>query len=478
MFGRSRVLIGVAVAAMALAGLAGCSEDPVAAPKPTPTGPTVLTFAVYGPAPVVAAYTRIAADFTAAHPDIVVNVRPYANHAEAKAALDEQLASGNPPDASLTALEDLETLVDNKSIQRIDELLGEREVDFGDGFQRDALEAFSSDNALQCMPVDISPLVVYYNTALVDLAALTEPGDKPMTAESGWNLETFTQAAQNASGGRNRGVYIAADLHEVAPFIWSGGGHVTDDLEDPKSLAFAASSTQSALEELLEVVRNPQITFNAQQLKRRSALDRFKAGTLAMMLGYRSLTPELRAQQGLAFDVMPLPKIGSKATSGDSKGLCLSASTEHPEETADFLAHVVSAEPMTELAETGYVVPTNLAVANSDSFLQPTAAPVSSHIFVNGVRNIWTFPSTETWPSVMARAATLLHGLFYDPVIDPLDERLRAIDAASVPLFTPLPTATPTPTDGGSTTPTPSPGATLSQEPKIKPSVQPSPAAG
>ena len=80
----------------------------------------------------------------------------------------------------------------------------------------------------------------------------------------------------------------------------------------------------------------------------------------------------------------------------------------------------------------------------------------------------------DTWPSVVRRAATLLHGLFYDPVIDPLDERLRAIDAASVPLFTPLPT--PSPTDSASPTPGSEPTATLSEKASLKPSVVPSPA--
>lgn len=470
MFGRSRVLVGVAVAAMSFAGLTACSDDdPTAKPteKPTPTGPTVLTFAVYGPAPVVTAYTRIAADFTAENPDIVVNVRPYESHEEAKAALDAQLAEGRAPDAFLASLEDVKQLVEMEKVAKLDRLLGEREVDFGDGFQRDALEAFSWDNALQCMPVDISPLVVYYNTELVDLAALSEPGEKPVTAQGGWKLDKFALAAQNSSGGRNRGVHVAPALSQVAPFIWSGGGRVTDDVEDPKSLALSDSSTRSALEKLLEIVRDPQITFNDQQLERRSALQRFKTGTLGMMLGYRSLTPELRAQQGLNFDVMPLPRIDSKATSGDSKGLCLAESSEHPEETADFLAYAVSSEAMTLLAATGYVVPTNLDVANSDAFLQPTQAPVSAHTFVTGVRNIWSFPSVDTWPSVTRTAATLLHGLFYDPVIDPLEERLQAIDAASVPLFTPLPTQTPSPS--GSPT-------VVDDDASLKPSPVPSPA--
>src|SRR4051795_4515476 len=83
-------------------------------------------------------------------------------------------------------------------------------------------------------------------------------------------LDQFAEAARQATRGRVRGVYIAPDLDQVAPFIWSGGGHVVDDLEKPTTLAPAAAGSASALEKLLEVVRNPQITFSQAQLERRS----------------------------------------------------------------------------------------------------------------------------------------------------------------------------------------------------------------
>ena len=456
MFGRSRVGL-IALVVGALLFTAACSDDePAAKPTPsaTPPGPTLLTFAVYGPPPVITAYAKIAADFTAAHPGVVVNIKPYDTHSAARAALDAELGGkGAVPDAFLGSLTDMHQLMARKALARLDELLGERHVDFGDGFQRGALEAFSADNALQCMPVDISPLVVYYNTALVFPNTLTQPGEKPITAETGWKLDKFAEAARSVTGRGTRGVYVAPDLSQVAPFVWSGGGHVTDDLEAPSTLTLSSATSEAALTQLLEIVRDPQITFSAKQLARRSALDRFKAGKLGMILGYRELTPQLRAQQGLSFDVMPLPRIGAKATSGDSKGLCLSAASKHPEETADFLAYAVSTDAMTLLAETGYVVPTNLDVANSDAFLQSTQSPASAKIFTSGVRNIFKFPSVETWPSVATKTASLLQGLFYDPVIDPLDQRLKAIDATSVPLFTPLPSPSPSPSSGSSSSP-------------------------
>jgi len=449
---RSRRIMASVLVVGALVATAACSgETPSTTPSvkasPTPTGPTLLTFAVYGPPQVVTAYTTIAADFSAEHPDTVVNVRPFDTREQADEALAKERAEGNPPDAFLTSLDDLPDLVQQKAVRRLDELLGERHVDFGDGYQRDALEAFSSDNALQCMPVDVSPLVVYYNSDLISLAGLTGPGERPITPETGWSIDQFAAAAQQASRPHVRGVYVDPDIDQVAPFIWSGGGHVVDDLTEPTTLTLADSGSEKALEKLLEVVRNPQITFNQAQLTRRSPLQRFKTGSLAMMLGYRDLTPQLRAQENLRFDVMPLPKIGTRATTGESSGLCLSSASKHPEKTADFLAYAVSDDAMALLASTGYVVPTNLDVVNSDAFLQPDEMPASAAVFSSSIRNIHALPKVPTWPSVEANTASLISGLFYDPVIDPLDQRLKAIDAASAPLFTPVPTQPASPTD-------------------------------
>ena len=254
---RSRRIVASVLAVGALVVTASCSsggDEPATktTPTPTATGPTLLTFAVYGPPQVITAYTKIAADFSAEHPDTVVNVRPYDSEAQAEEALAKERAAGNPPDAFLTGLDDLPTLVQDKAVRRLDDLLGERHVDFGDGYQRDSLEAFSSDNALQCMPVDVSPLVVYLNTDLVSLAGLTGPEERPITPETGWSLEDFAAAARQASRGGIRGVYVAPELTQVAPFIWSGGGHVVDDLDEPTTLTLADSASASALEKLLE----------------------------------------------------------------------------------------------------------------------------------------------------------------------------------------------------------------------------------
>src|SRR5699024_11034185 len=136
-----------------------------------------------------------AARYSLAHPDTKIKVRAYDTHAEAMVAHRAASAKGDAPDVFLMDHDDLARLEEDKAIRQVDDLLAERQVDFGDGYTRNGLEAFSSDAALQCMPLDVSPLVVYYNPKLIELDRIAEPGRNPVTQETGWGLEEFGKAA-------------------------------------------------------------------------------------------------------------------------------------------------------------------------------------------------------------------------------------------------------------------------------------------
>ena len=93
-----RSSVKVLAALVSLAVLAGgCASDddpPRAKPSPSPTGPAVITLAVYGPKPVRDAYAEIAAGYTLKHPDTKVELRQYADHAAATAAYRKSVGRG------------------------------------------------------------------------------------------------------------------------------------------------------------------------------------------------------------------------------------------------------------------------------------------------------------------------------------------------------------------------------------------------
>src|SRR3546814_15760185 len=68
--------------------------------------------------------------------------------------------------------------------QPLDELLDSRGADLSDLYKRDAIQAFSFDNHLQCMPYAVSPMVIHYNTDLSDYDALApQHRDLPVTPD-------------------------------------------------------------------------------------------------------------------------------------------------------------------------------------------------------------------------------------------------------------------------------------------------------
>ncbi len=443
-----RKLVGAsAVAALCLTAACTSTEgEPAPTPSPSPTtsatsaaatDPVNLRFAVYGGEEEIESYVDMAEAFTKNNPNITVTVDRAPDSNAAMASLENRFSQGNPPDMYLAEREDMPALMAERRVQPVDELLEDRQLDFGDGFQRGGLEAFSAESSLQCMPHDVSPMVVYYNERLLNLRSLAEEPDETPNPEDGWTWDEFAEAARQMSRGRVKGVYIQPTLEQLAPFIWSGGGDLVDDDTAPTTLTLSEGDAMGALEEVLTLARDPQVTPTRADLERVSAVDRFKRGRIGMILGFRELTPELRRAKGLDFEVMPMPKLGPYRTITSMTGYCISPQTEHLDATADFLAFAVGREGATLTTIAGYTVPSNLQVAHSPAFIQPGEHPRNSFVFNEGVRRAQHPPWVRSWPEVEQEVRPRLERLFYTPVIGDLAARLTQIDAASQPILAP-----------------------------------------
>jgi multiple sugar transport system substrate-binding protein len=435
-----RAAAGLAAVTLLVTGLAACdaggSPEPPEPSVPTTATPSRLTFGAYGPADQLEALADVTEEFNTLYEPAEVEMETWATDDELVEAIK---SGGDVPDVFTVSREDLAWLLDEKLTQPVDQLLDERGVDFGDNYSRDGIEAFSADNRLQCMPYGISPMVIFYNRELVDFDRMELRGlDVPAEAEEGegrlsWNFDQFAAAADFATRPRRgtKGVYVAPTLEGLAPFIYSGGGQMFDDANDPKSLAFTDDGTQEALERSLELFRSPTLTLSEEQLDRRPPIEWFKRGKLGMMAGYRELVPGLRRVQGLEFDVIAMPTLESAATVGQVTGLCMSKDAADTPAAADFMVHLLDTPAASHVTEAGYLVPANIEVAVSDDFLQPGRLPLTSQVFNASVRNIVFPPLLSTWPELEAAVASDLDRLFNQPILDNLDEITEQIDEDS-----------------------------------------------
>ena len=449
---------------MALA-TAACTGDgePESQPTTSPTTsakpsakPRQVTFGAYGSEEEVAAFQSVVDSFNAASSTRKVTLKSWPDH---ESALEDVLA-GNAPDAFLTSRIDLDQLVGADALQPVSLLLDERGVDFGDRFSRDAVDAFAMDDELQCMAYSVSPMVVYYNTQMVDFDKMERRDYDVPTADSEGNrdrltLAEFGAAAQFASRrGDTRGVWIDPTLQGLAPFIYSGDGQVFDDDREPTSLSFSDDNTREALSETLAILRDPTITPTNAQLARATPVQLFKRGELAMIAGFRNLVPELRDADDLDFDVLPMPTIDTRATVGDISGLCLSSDSQVQGDAADFIAYAVSDAAIATVASTGYIVPANTEVAASEDFLAPTLEPEHSGVFNASIRYMEVPPFIDRREELVEAVTPLLERLVTAPGVLDLDLVTEQIDQASQTILSPEETESPT--ESPSESPSPS----------------------
>jgi multiple sugar transport system substrate-binding protein len=448
-----RVLSAAATTALACLVVAGCTTD-AAPPPPGPSassasgsssasaepssGPVTLTLGVYGDSELRAGFARLVDAYTGEHPEVTVELDQEHTADAFAERLEREASVGDEPDVFMAGSDMVPRLAAEGRIQHVDELLEKRGVIFGDNYQRLGLEALSADQALQCMPYDVSPLVVLYNQGLVPFQRLIEDGDDPLTPETGWTWEQFAKAVRLMSHDGVNGVYVEPRLSTLMALVRSAGDDIVDDPRHATTLTLSDGDTRGDLEQILGVLREPRYTPSRAELVRRDALRRFKSGEIGMILATRAVVPELRRAGDLDFDVFPLPRISKARTVADVTGLCLSATTAHVDAAADFLAFATGPEGEAILAETGEVVPAHLPTLNSEAFVQPGQQPESVEVFGDAVAHASVTPYVPGWPQVVAATSDDLVRMFYAPVID-LDEMLPRMDERSREILAPPP---------------------------------------
>jgi multiple sugar transport system substrate-binding protein len=426
-----------------LASLVACTsedEQPPLSPDPVPAprAEDVLTLAVWGSDIEIDTYERLMAEYSATSDTSEVEVVAFPDR---EATMDAIEAGEVRPDVFMASRRDLARLREDGRTIPVDELLDERFVEFGDGYARDALLAFSADQRLQCMPFEVSPTVVYYNTDLVDFERMHERGLDAPTSPNRWTFEQFREAAEFATRPRRgtTGVHVDPSLAGLAPFVYAGGGDLFADGQPPTSLAFSEESTREALERTLELLRSGPLTLSDSQLERASALEWFRRGKLAMITGDRSWVPGLRVTQGLEFDVMPIPTIEETATTGELIGFCLARRPVSLSGAADLLVHLISDDVVRPLTRSGSLVPANQQVALSEDFLQPGRLPESATVFTDSVDDMVIPPLLDSWGPLQRAVDELVASLVTAPGVLDLETVTAEIDLASQLVLAPDP---------------------------------------
>lgn len=421
-------MIRTAVAGLGLVALvsaaAGCSSGSASS---SGDGSGRLRVQVSGEPEETHVYSSIARAFEKANEGVEVEVVAVPSKADHLARLSTSFAAGNPPDVFLVNYREYAQFVARGAVEPVERYLRAQGVDLS-AYYEQPVEAFTYRGQLQCMPQNVSSLVVYYNRAVFLAAGVEEPGDD-------WTWNDFVRTAEQLTAGDVRGAGIDASIIRLAPFVWSAGGEVVDDPHSPTRLTLDEPAAKEAVRDVVELVRSGAVP-TEEEVAAQDLPTRFVTGKLGMLLSSRREVPVLREVAGLDFDVAPLPRRGEPVTILHSDAYCLSKGAEdHDQDLAGrFVAFATSTQGQTLAALSGRTVPSLRAVAESPVFLDPSRAPSRSQVFLDSIRSMRRTPVVPAWPEVEDVAEEQLTRAFYDPGTT-LDEALAELDRRTRPLL-------------------------------------------
>jgi multiple sugar transport system substrate-binding protein len=391
-----------------------------------------ISLLVFGEPEELAAYRKLIAAYERREPGARVRLITASDRTDLIARLSTGFAAGSPPDlflinyryygqfASRGALEPLARRLQGST-------LAERD------FYEPALDAFRWGGTLTCLPQNISSLAVYYNRDLFRRYGVAEP-------DAGWKWYHMVDRAKALTRDLDGdgvvdlyGLGVEPSIIRLAPLVWSAGGDLVDHPQRPTRFRLDDPAALDAMEALFSLRVVHGVIPSEPEQESEDDETRFLGGRTAMVLSSRRSTPTFRTITDFDWDVAPLPTLGEPAGILHSDAYCMARVSPRKDAAWRFVEFALGAEGQRIVAETGRTVPSLKAVANSPAFLDPSAKPAGSRVFLDAIPTIRRVPSVSTWPEIEDATAGILETAMYDDL--PPTTIAREVDRATRELF-------------------------------------------
>jgi multiple sugar transport system substrate-binding protein len=373
-----------------------------------------VSFMVFGDPEEIQAYRDVIAAYENENPDVDVKMIEASDRDDLIARLSTSFAAGTPPDLFLLNYRFYAQYAARGVLEPIEDRVDDSDVFEQEDFYEEAMNAFRFNDTLTCLPQNISSLVVYYNKNLFKEAGVAEP-------KEGWKWDDMVAAAKKLTQDSNgdgkaevHGLGIESSLIRTAPFVWSAGGDLVDDDEDPTHFTLDTPEAEVALERFLQLHVTDKVTPSEEEVEAEDDETRFQNGRMAMVLSSRRSTPTFRTIQKFDWDVAALPQHEQQAGILHSDAYCLTKASDNKDAAWSFMEYALGPEGAPIVAKSGRTVPSLKSVAESDAFLDPTAKPANSEVFLDTIPVIRQVPSISTWPEIEDAAEPILEEGYYN----------------------------------------------------------------
>jgi multiple sugar transport system substrate-binding protein len=410
-------------------------------------GDGTIRFLVFGDPQEINAYRTLIKAFEREEPDIDVQLVEASDREDLLAKLSTSLAGGSPPDlflmnyrfygqfAARDVLEPLEPYVEESSEFELED------------FYAQAVDAFRWNGEVMCLPQNISSLVVYVNRDLFSRFGIPPPTNGMPWPEFVDRAALMTRdehgqvvrgadpdmPAPNTAQAQIYGLGVEPTIIRVAPFVWSNGGEVVDDQEQPTRFTLDSVEAKLALQSFFELRTVHGVVPTDQEVESEDDESRFANGRLGMLLGSRRSVPTFREAAKFDWDTVSLPIFRKPAGILHSDAYCLTKASDEKDVAWRFVEFALGPEGAPAVARTGRTVPSLRSVAESDAFLDPAKKPANSRVFLDGIENIRRVPTISTWPEIEDVSEGILENGMY--LGQPVDRVVADLDEQTRPLF-------------------------------------------
>lgn len=231
-----------------------------------------LRFATWDTTDGLKTAEEVAKKFTAAHPNIKVQVEGYGDGFDQKLAAS--FGASNPPDVMY--MWDFPTYYRN--LEPLDNMMkSDPSMDLGDFY--DGLFNYTKvGGETYGIPTGYTSRVFYYNKKLFDAAGIPYPKD-------GWTWDDFREIAKKLSDPSKKqygfGIRTENDPYDLQGFIWSNGGSLISP--DGKAIEgyMNGKETVDTLQMFGDMLKD-KIAVTVGGKNQQSGNDVFKAGKIAM----------------------------------------------------------------------------------------------------------------------------------------------------------------------------------------------------
>lgn len=364
-----------------------------------PTASSRIRFQLWADAEEVAVYERVVDQYVAAHPGRQIELINIPSQGDHMTRLAAAFQASDPPEVFLVNYRRYGQFARSNVLEPVGPWLARSDMDEAD-YYKVALDAFRYNGQLQCLPQNLSSLVVYYNKDLFATHRVALP-------QAGWTWQDFLEAAQRLTADTDRdgnvdqyGLAVEPELIRLVPFIWQAGGDLVDDPGNPTRFNLDAPKTREAIDFFLNLSNIFGVVPHEASAKAEDSETAFRNGKVAMVLNSRRVVPTFRLIQTFTWDVAPLPAGDTEATVLHSDAYCIAARAEDKAAVWEFVRYAAGPEGQRLAAELGRIVPSLKAVADSPAFLDPARAPASSRVFLDVIPSIRALPIVPTWPAI------------------------------------------------------------------------------